>query len=265
MSSPSSAAAGESASPAGRQDILQLRGVAKRYGERQVLRRVDLDFKPRCVTAIVGASGCGKSTLLKLCNGLIRPDGGEVRVFGNALDYQQLPVLRRRIGYAVQGSALFPHLDARENITLAARLFGWSALQIEERLGELLALMHIDAALLAQYPHQLSGGQQQRMALSRAMMLRPEILLLDEPFAAIDPITRYDIHDQLLEALEAEPATVVLVTHDMREALRLAEDLVVMHAGELHTRIGSAELRESAPGVEPERLLQDLLGELRRE
>jgi osmoprotectant transport system ATP-binding protein len=247
-----------------RQDpVLELRGIAKHFGDREILHDLHLRVRPRAVTAVVGASGCGKSTLLKLCNGLIRPDAGEVRAFGAALDYQQLPVLRRRIGYAVQGSALFPHLTARDNITLAARLFGWTAAQVDERLLELLSLMHIEETLLEQFPHQLSGGQQQRVSLSRAMMLRPEVLLLDEPFAAIDPITRHDIHEQLLEALQHEPATVVLVTHDMREAMRLAEELVVMHAGEIRMQVNAAQLQARASQVEAERLLQDLLGEMR--
>ncbi len=174
---------------------------------------MSLDFAARQVTAVVGASGCGKSTLLKLCNGLLCPDAGEVSVFGAPIDYQQLPVLRRRMGYAVQGTGLFPHMSARDNIDLGARLAGWSETAIAERIDELITLMHLDANLLDRYPHQLSGGQQQRVGLCRAMMLRPDVLLLDEPFAAIDPITRQDIHAQLQEIMREEPITALLVTH----------------------------------------------------
>ena len=176
------------------------------------------------------------------------------------MDYRALPALRRRIGYAVQGTGLFPHLSARDNIVLGARLAGWPRAGIERRLNELLTLMHLDAQLLLRYPHQLSGGQQQRVGLSRAMMLRPEVLLLDEPFAAIDPITRTDIHDQLLELLAAEPVTVVLVTHDMREAMHLASRVVVLKDGRVAADRQVGELRARRPGLEPEQVLQEFLG-----
>jgi osmoprotectant transport system ATP-binding protein len=243
--------------------VLCLQDVSRSFQGRAALGGVSLEFVPRQVTAVVGASGCGKSTLLKLCNGLLRPDAGCVNAFGAPLDYDALPQLRRRMGYAVQGSALFPHLTARENIGLVASLQGWSADTINRRIEELLELMHLETALLRQYPHQLSGGQQQRVALSRAMMLRPEVLLLDEPFAAIDPITRDDIHRQLEELLAAEPATVVLVTHDMREAMRLAQHVVVMHEGRVCATRSVAGLRAAAPEREAEQLLQDLLQESR--
>jgi osmoprotectant transport system ATP-binding protein len=213
------------------------------------------------VTAVVGASGCGKSTLLKLCNGLHRPSSGTVRVFGAALDYDRLPELRRRMGYAVQGTGLFPHLDARANIELGARLTAWPADRRDERVEELAALMHLDEVLFERFPHQLSGGQQQRVGLCRAMMLRPEILLLDEPFAAIDPITRFDIHEQLQRLLAVEPVTVVLVTHDMREAMKLAQTIVVMSDGRVACEASADELRSRDLAAEPERLLQDLLRE----
>lgn len=242
---------------------LCLEGVSKAYGDATALEQLTLDFEPGVVTAIVGASGCGKSTLLKLCNGLVLPDSGTVSAFGIPLTPASLVQLRRRMGYAVQGTGLFPHMTARGNITLAAGLAGWSDSDIAQRLAELLELMQLAPALLNRHPHELSGGQQQRVGLCRAMMLRPELLLLDEPFAAIDPITRFDIHRQLLEVLAAEPATVVLVTHDMREAMRLAERIVVMHAGRVCAQETTHSLRERAPELDPELLLQDLLRELR--
>jgi osmoprotectant transport system ATP-binding protein len=190
-----------------------------------------------------------------------RPIGAGV--LGTALAPENLVSLRRRMGYAVQGTGLFPHMTARGNITLAAELAGWSDDAIERRVRELIALMHLEPPLLDRHPHELSGGQQQRVGLCRAMMLRPEVLLLDEPFAAIDPITRFDIHRQLLDVLAAEPATVVLVTHDMREAMLLAEHIVVMHAGQVCAQETPDALRNRAPDLEPELLLQDLLRELR--
>ena len=242
---------------------LSLESVSKRYGDTAVLEEFSLSFARDSVTAIVGASGCGKSTLLKLCNALVVPDRGEVLAFGTPLAPANLRGIRRRMGYAVQGTGLFPHMTARGNIALAAEIAGWADDDIERRLHELCELMQLAPELLARYPHELSGGQQQRVGLCRAMLLRPEILLLDEPFAAIDPITRYEIHRQLLTVLEVEPATVVLVTHDMREAMLLADQVVVMHAGRICARETVAELRERAPDVEPEVLLQDLLRELR--
>lgn len=243
---------------------LSLRGVRLAYRERRVLDDISVDFEPGALTAVIGASGCGKSTLLRLCNGLLRPDAGELRAFGTPLDYDDLPVLRRRMGYAVQGSGLFPHLSARGNITLAARVAGWSREAMEARLGELLQLTQLDPSLLPRYPHQLSGGQQQRVGLSRALFLRPAILLLDEPFAAIDPITRYDIHRQLLAILAAEPATVLLVTHDMREALLLARRILVLQGGRVAWHGEREALQARYPELPPEALLPQLLAEAER-
>ena len=238
---------------------LSLHGVSKSFGDGAVLSDIELCFPEQAITAVIGPSGCGKSTLLRLCNGLLRPDSGRVRIFGADIDYSHLPALRRRLGYAVQGTALLPHLTARDNICLMARLEGWSDAAIDARLQQLLELSRLDAALLTRYPHHLSGGQQQRVGLCRALMLRPEVLLLDEPFAAIDPITRADIHRQLLALQRAEPRTVILVTHDMREALDVAEHLLVMRDGHIVARRNTRELRSRAQATAPEALLGELL------
>jgi osmoprotectant transport system ATP-binding protein len=233
--------------------------ATKKYDTATALDAVSLQFPDGMMTAIIGPSGCGKSTLLKLCNGLIRPDAGQIRVFGEPIDYTDLPRLRRRLGYAVQGNVLYPHLSARDNITLLARLEGWTVQAINTRVDELMDLCQLDPEQLDRYPHQLSGGQQQRVGLSRSMMLRPEVMLLDEPFAAIDPITREDIQQQLLALQRAEPRTSVLVTHDMREALLLADHIVVMGEGRILQSQGKAELLRHNPGVEPQALLHALL------
>jgi osmoprotectant transport system ATP-binding protein len=238
---------------------INLESVGKRYDGVAVLDKVSLDFAEGCITAIIGRSGCGKSTLLRICNGLIKPDTGGVRIFGQPLDYNKLPSLRRRMGYAVQRTGLFPHLTGRDNITLLASLEGWSSERIDQRLNELQQLTQLQDDQLGKFPHQLSGGQQQRVGLCRAMMLRPQILLLDEPFAAVDPITRIDIHRQLLALHQAEPTTAVLVTHDMREALRLADHIVVMDAGGIRASQPTAALREEAQRHDPETLLQSLM------
>ena len=208
-----------------------LRAVGKRFGADWVLRRVDASFPSGAVTAVVGESGSGKTTLLKLVNGTERAEEGEVEVLGAPVPERDVEAFRRRIGYAVQGARLFPHMTVAENVSLLARLEGWSLERREERLLELLAAMGLDAELADRYPHQISGGQQHRVGLCRAMMLHPDMLLLDEPFSAIDPINRADIYP-VFEALhEREPISTLLVTHDMAEARRLADHLVIVGDG----------------------------------
>lgn len=240
---------------------IALESVSKRFGDTTVLDGISIEFPSLATTALVGPSGCGKSTLLKLCNALERPTAGRVLLFGKPLNYDHMVSLRRRLGYAVQGNGLFPHLTARENIVLLGSLERWPNADIDQRLQELLALCHLPKDLIDRYPHQLSGGQQQRVGLCRAMMLRPEVLLLDEPFAAIDPITRLDIHEQLLELQRAEPRTTLLVTHDMREALRLSDHLVVLGGGKVLLESPSAEVAASLGNGDPDRFLADLLAE----
>jgi len=235
--------------------------LSKSYAGVEVLCGITTEFPGAAITAIIGRSGSGKSTLLRTVNGLVVPDAGQVRVFGEPIDYGALPALRRRIGYAVQGTGLFPHLTVAGNISLLAQLEGWEAARIEERLKHLLDLVQLEQALIDRYPHELSGGQQQRVGLCRAMMLEPGLLLLDEPFAALDPLTRLDIHAQLLRLQEAEPRGILLVTHDMREALALADRILVMDGGNISIEATPDELRARDPGVEAEQLLLDLLGE----
>ncbi len=234
--------------------------MTRRYARVNALDNVSLDFPADAITAVIGRSGCGKSTLLKVCNGLESPDAGIVRVYGEPLDYGSLALTRRRMGYAVQGVGLFPHLTARGNIILLAQLEGWSAHAIDQRLEELIALTCLEASALDRYPHELSGGQQQRVGLCRALLLRPAILLLDEPFAAIDPLTRLEIHEQLLALHSLEPTTVVLVTHDMAEALRLATNIVVMAGGRIVEQCDRDSLLSRGAATQPEHLLLSMLG-----
>jgi len=210
-------------------------GVAKSFppGDPQglVLRDVDLALPRASTTAIVGESGSGKTTLLQLVNGVLRPDAGAVEVFGAPVPKNDLVRHRRRIGYAVQGSGLFPHLTIEGNVTLLARLEGWPAERVAARFADLMAQMNLPLALAERYPVALSGGQQQRVGLARALMLEPELLLLDEAFSAVDPITRSDIYDSFLAAQRRSGVSAVLVTHDLREAVRLADYLVVLREG----------------------------------
>ena len=205
--------------------------VRKFYGEKAALDGVSLSIPPNQTTAIIGPSGSGKSTLLQLVNGLLAPDAGRVYVFGEEIDYGRLPGLRRRIGYAVQGTGLFPHLTVEKNITLLAWLARWERSEIETRLHELLELVDLPRSYLSRYPHELSGGEQQRVGLCRAMMLKPSLVLLDEPFGALDPVTRSEIHREFLKLQKSETRTTLLVTHDLREAFKLADQIVILHRG----------------------------------
>lgn len=211
-------------------NVVEFQAVGKRF-EQWVFRNVDLALPAGRTSAIVGASGCGKTTLLQMANAVYRPDEGRVQVHGEPVPTTNVAAFRRRIGYVVQGAGLFPHLTATANATLVARLERWSDDAIDARCRELFALAGLSATLADRYPHQLSGGQQQRVGLCRALMLKPEVLLLDEPFSAVDPIARMDLYEQFERLREHERVSTVLVTHDMREAMRLADYLVVMGGG----------------------------------
>ena len=207
--------------------------VSLRRGNVVALENVSLKLKLGQTTAILGESGSGKSTLVQLIIGLLRPDSGTVKTLGANIDYDKPRPLRKRIGYAIQDVALFPHLRIRDNIVLPGRLSGWSEPASTSRLKELLDLMQLPEDVLDRYPHELSGGQQQRAGLCRAMMLHPELLLLDEPFSGLDTLTRRSIHEQFLSLQERESVSCVLVTHDPQEAINLAQDIVVMRNGRL--------------------------------
>jgi len=213
--------------------IIEFLEVSKSFEHVAVFDRLRLSIVPGCVTALIGQSGSGKSTLLQMINGLLIPDHGRVEVFSQPVPSGELSGFRRRIGYAVQGTGLFPHLRIGANIGLLGKLEGWTAAEISQRVDELMALMDLDPQLEHRYPHQLSGGQQQRAGICRSMLLHPEILLLDEPFSGVDPLTRTEIHARFSELMDVEPATVVLVTHDIQEAVRLASELVVLDDGKV--------------------------------
>lgn len=205
--------------------------VSLRRGGILALDAVTLALPLGQTTAVLGASGSGKSTLVQLIIGLLRPDTGTVKTLGEPIDFADPRPMRKRIGYAIQDVSLFPHLDVRSNILLPARISGWSAAEEAARLEDLLQLMHLPADVLDRYPHELSGGQQQRAGLCRAMMLRPELLLLDEPFSGLDTMTRKSIHEQFLDMQQRAPISTVLVTHDPQEAINLSHSLVVLKAG----------------------------------
>ena len=193
-------------------------GVGKHFAGDWVFRDITFSCPSGETTAIVGESGSGKTTLLQLVNGVLRPNQGTVHVLGGEVPAQGIEAFRRRIGYAVQGAGLFPHMTVRQNVDLLARLEGWSRDAIEARFAELLEEMGLETSLADRYPNQLSGGQQQRVGLCRALMLKPGLLLLDEPFSAVDPITRIELYEQFVHAQRHEGVSALLVTHNMREA-----------------------------------------------
>ena len=216
--------------------VLRLAQVARHFGGQRALGPIDLDVVEGGIVALIGPSGSGKTTVLRLMLGLVRPDAGEVRFCGQPLLPAGLPAARARIGYVIQEGGLFPHLDARANITLMARTLRWPQARIEARLQELLALARLPADVLARHPVQLSGGQRQRVSLLRALFLDPEVLLLDEPLGALDPLVRAELQDDLVAIFQSLRKTVVLVTHDLAEAAFFSTDLVLLRGGRLVQR-----------------------------
>ena len=212
--------------------MIRFRAVAKRFGDGPpALVDINLEIAGGQTTVLIGPSGCGKSTLLRLIIGLLEPTGGEVEVAGRAVARADVLELRRRVGYVIQDGGLFPHLTARENITLMARHFRAATAEIDARLAELCELTRFVKQNLDRYPVELSGGQRQRVSLMRALMLKPELLLLDEPLGALDPLVRARLQNELKEIFAQLAQTIVLVTHDMAEAAFLGDTLVLMNEG----------------------------------
>ena len=219
-----------------------LRQVSKSYGATAAIAPLDLDIAAGATTVLIGPSGSGKSTLLRLLNGLIRPTTGTVTFDGEPVTEASAPALRRRMGYVIQDGGLFPHLTARGNVALLARHLGWDAARIEARLAALAALTHFPADGLARYPEELSVGQQQRVAMMRALILDPAVLLLDEPLGALDPMIRFELQTELRDIFRRLGKTVVLVTHDMGEAAFLGDTLVLLRDGRVVQQGEAADL-----------------------
>jgi osmoprotectant transport system ATP-binding protein len=216
--------------------MIVLEQVCKSYdgGLDYTVRDVSFRVPQGRLMVLLGGSGCGKTTTLKMINRLIEPSSGCVQVNGCDVRRQDPVVLRRSIGYVFQGIGLFPHLTIAENIAVVPRLLAWPAGQIEARIEELLALVHLPAQeYRRRYPRQLSGGQQQRVGFARALAARPQIMLLDEPFGALDPLTRDQLRNEFLQIRRRLGLTAVMVTHDMTEALLSADLIAVMNAGRL--------------------------------
>jgi osmoprotectant transport system ATP-binding protein len=206
-----------------------LRGAVKRFGGGAGLGPIDLDVPSGRTTAVIGPSGCGKSTLLRLLLGLVPPDAGTVEFDGAPVDERS----RLRMGYVIQDGGLFPHMTAAANATVMARWLDWAPARIAARLDELVALTRFPPDGLARYPAELSGGQRQRVGLMRALMLDPQVLLLDEPLGALDPLVRADLQAELGAVVRTVGKTAVLVTHDLGEAGLLGDRVVLLRDGRI--------------------------------
>lgn len=213
--------------------MIKLENISKTYGSTGALDSINLTIQPGRTTVLLGPSGCGKSTLIRLIIGLIKPDRGSIYLEGQMLTSGNVFALRRRMGYVIQEGGLFPHLIAQENVSLVAKHIGWSRDRIQERVAELCHLTKFPAGALDRFPAQISGGQKQRVSLMRALMLDPDILLLDEPLGALDPLIRFELQTDLKEVFQILRKTVVMVTHDIGEAGFFEDTIILLRDGRI--------------------------------
>ncbi len=236
--------------------LIALTGVSKRYGAHAALQAVDLHVPAGQFVALVGGSGSGKTTLLKTINGLIMPDEGQVMVDGEAVGAVPPHLLRRRIGYVFQEVGLFPHLSVAENIGVTPRLLGWARTRIDGRVAELLSLVDLPGEVAGRSPAALSGGQRQRVGVARALAAEPRLMLMDEPFGALDPLTRDALGGDYRALHERLGLTTIMVTHDMAEAVLLADRIVVLKSGRILADGAPAALLAQATDPDVRALLE---------
>jgi osmoprotectant transport system ATP-binding protein len=237
--------------------VIELESVSKHYGDVVAVDALSLRVAKGELLALVGGSGCGKTTTLKMVNRLIEPTRGRIRVGGRDTHELSGPELRRRIGYCFQQVGLFPHLSVARNVGVTPELLGWERGRVEQRVDELLELVELDPALYRERaPAELSGGQQQRVGLARALAAQPEVLLMDEPFGALDPLTRDRLQERFDEIRGRLDITTLFVTHDVAEAIRLGDRIAVLQAGRL-VQVGTAgELLRAPADAAVARLLE---------
>ncbi|MEU6574224.1 ABC transporter ATP-binding protein [Streptomyces sp. NPDC046805] len=212
--------------------MIRIESVTKRYPDGTVaVDRLSLDIPDRAITVFVGPSGCGKTTTLRMINRMVEPSEGTISLDGVDIQQQRVNTLRRSMGYVIQNAGLFQHRTIIDNIATVPRLLGWSKARARERAVELMERVGLDSALARRYPYQLSGGQQQRVGVARALAADPPVLLMDEPFSAVDPVVRKGLQDELLRIQEELGKTIVFVTHDIDEAIKLGTMVAVMRTG----------------------------------
>jgi osmoprotectant transport system ATP-binding protein len=229
--------------------VIEFRDVSYRVAGTQVLSGFNLQVQSGETLVLLGRSGSGKTTSLKLVNRLLTPTSGEIRVKGTSHAEGDIIRLRRSIGYVIQDVGLFPHFTIERNIGLVPKIEGWAAERIRARVQELLQTVGLSSDIAARYPHQLSGGQRQRVGVARALAADPGILLMDEPFGALDPLTRDELQREFLLLQQRLHKTVVFVTHDLREALRLGSRIALMESGRLVTVLSPAEFLRSTDSL----------------
>jgi osmoprotectant transport system ATP-binding protein len=213
--------------------MIRLKNVVKNFENTEVIKNISIDFEKGKFYCLIGESGCGKTTLMKLVNKLIELSSGEILIDDKNINDYNPVLLRQKIGYVIQKVGLFPHMTIGENIEIVPSILKWDKKKAKERALELLELMDLDETYYTRYPEELSGGQQQRIGIARALAINPDIILMDEPFSALDPITRENLQDELISLQEKLKKTIIFVTHDMDEALKLADKIAILKEGKI--------------------------------
>ena len=213
--------------------MIELKNVTKKYGNLVAVKQLNLHIEKGQITMLIGPSGCGKTTTLRMINRMVPHDKGTIAIHKQPIDQINPVKLRRQIGYVIQGVGLFPHFTVFDNIAAVPKMLKWEKSRIKDRVFELLELVTLNADYAYKFPRQLSGGERQRVGLARALGANPEVLLMDEPFGAIDPINRAKLQDSFLEIQEEIKKTIVFVTHDINEAIKLGDKIAIINKGNL--------------------------------
>lgn len=236
---------------------IEFKHIRKSYGDKVIMEDFNLQVEKGEFITIIGSSGCGKTMALKMVNGLIQPDGGDILIEGENIREKDQTQLRRNIGYAIQGSVLFPHMTVEENISYVPNLLNRrNRAKTKSAVEKWMKIVGLDEEMKERYPAELSGGQQQRVGIARALSASPEILLMDEPFGAVDEITRGQLQEELLRIYHQTQITVLFVTHDIGEALKLGTKVLVMDHGEIQQYAAPAELLRHPATPFVERLVE---------
>ncbi|GAA0070897.1 ABC transporter ATP-binding protein [Clostridium sardiniense] len=214
--------------------IIEMKNIKKKYDDKIILDDFNLNINKGEFITVIGSSGCGKTTVLKMINGLNVPDKGDIFINGNNIKNEDLIELRRKIGYSIQGTALFPHMTVEKNISYVPDLINKKNKEkIKESVSKLIKVVGLEEGILKRYPDQLSGGQKQRVGIARSLAAGPDILLMDEPFGAVDEITRKQLQDEIIRIHKELGVTIIFITHDIKEALKLGTRVLVMDKGEI--------------------------------
>lgn len=224
-------------------NAIEYNNVCMSYGDKKIIENFNLKIKKGEFVTIIGASGCGKTTILKMVNKLIIPTDGNIIVCGECTNSMDIIELRRKIGYAIQGSVLFPHMTVEKNIAYVPNLINKDRKKTEQAVKKWLKIVGLDESLRKSYPNELSGGQQQRVGIARSLAGEPEILLMDEPFGAVDEITRATLQEEIIRIHKETGITILFVTHDINEALRLGTKVLVMSGGKIEQYASPEEIK----------------------